>query len=156
MSVSARTLLALTVAVTGSPTSYSGQSTNASADTLGESTALPLWGEAKGRNGEGKLINSFHLQHFPHSIIFKLNKLSLGERGKRSRSAQPWQVSQSPHCGVLMENESPWSPPLNAPFYTAVHKQPLRLPSVVETLDHRHVASVGLLLAPWSSGLGGG
>lgn len=129
---------------------------NASADTLGESTALPLWGEAKGRNGEGKLINSFHLQHFPHSIIFKLNKLSLGERGKSSCSAQPWQVSQSPHCGVLMENESPWSPPLNAPFYTAVHRQPLRLPSVVETLDHRHVASVGLLLAPWSSGLGVG
>lgn len=54
-----------------------------------------------------------------------------------------------------MENESPWSPPLNAPFYTAVHRQPLRLPSVVETLDHRHVASVGLLLAPWSSGVGG-
>lgn len=54
-----------------------------------------------------------------------------------------------------MENESPWSPPLNAPFYTAVHRQPLRLPNVVETLDHRHVASVGLLLAPWSSGVGG-
>lgn len=55
-----------------------------------------------------------------------------------------------------MENEFPWSPPLNAPFYTAVHRQPLRLLGVVETLDHRHVASVGFLSVPWSSGWGGG
>lgn len=36
----------------------------------------------RGGSRKGKLINSFHLQHFPHSIIFKLNKLSLGEKGK--------------------------------------------------------------------------
>lgn len=57
-------------------------STDTSADTLGESVPLPLWGEAKGGSRKGKLINSFHLQHFPHSIIFKLNKLSLGEKEK--------------------------------------------------------------------------
>ena len=41
----------------------------------------PPWGRANGRNDKGNLINSFHIQHFPHSIIFKLNNLSLGEKG---------------------------------------------------------------------------
>lgn len=88
MSASPRTLLALTVQHRF-PHFVQWPEHDASADTLGESTALPLWGEAKGRNGEGKLINSFHLQHFPHSIIFKLNKLSLGEREKVPAQLSP-------------------------------------------------------------------
>lgn len=50
----------------------------------------PPWGKANGRNKKGNLINSFHIQHFPHSIIFKLNNLSLEEKGKFPlSSAQP-------------------------------------------------------------------
>lgn len=51
-------------------------------DTSGSGTPLATQGEARGRNGKGNLINHFHSQHFPHSIIFKLNNLSLGVKGK--------------------------------------------------------------------------
>lgn len=63
-----------------------------------QSTPPPAPGTASGRNEKGNLINSFRIQHFPHSIIFKLNNLSLREKGQRPlSSALP--AAQSRHCG---------------------------------------------------------
>lgn len=116
-----------------------------------QSTPPPAPGTASGRNEKGNLINSFRIQHFPHSIIFKLNNLSLREKGKR-RSAQPCRPHKAGIVG-LTGSESPRSPPLNAPFHTHARRRPLRLPRSAETLAHGHTASVGLLSAP--GGLGG-
>lgn len=111
-----------------------------------QSTPPPAPGTASGRNEKGNLINSFRIQHFPHSIIFKLNNLSLREKGKRPLSSAP-PAAQSRHCGPDGERV------LNAPFHTHARRRPLRLPRSAETLAHGHTASVGLLSAP--GGLGG-
>lgn len=102
----------------------------------------PPWGAASGRDGEGNLINSFHIQHFPHSIIFKLNNLSLGEKGKVPARLCPASLTKPTLWGPDGEGAS-LSPPLNASLYTHTQRQPLR-PPCPETLARSHVAPVGL------------
>ena len=80
-----------------------------------------------GRNKKGNLINSFHIQHFPHSIIFKLNNLSLGEKGKFLRgSALPGLTK--PTLWALVENVSlepaPQCPLLYSRSQAAPHAAP--------------------------------
>lgn len=115
-----------------------------------QSTPPPAPGTASGRNEKGNLINSFRIQHFPHSIIFKLNNLSLREKGKRPLSSAP-PAAQSRHCGPDGERVSA-EPAPQCPLSYA-RRRPLRLPRSAETLAHGHTASVGLLSAP--GGLGG-
>lgn len=133
-------ITAATLAARGSPASRRTQS-----------TPPPAPGTASGRNKKGNPVNSFRIQHFPHSIIFKLNNLSLREKGKRPlSSALP--AAQSRHCGADGERVSV-EPTPQCPLSYARSRQRLRLPRSAETLAHGHTASVGLLSAP--GGLGG-
>lgn len=117
-----------------------------------QSTQPPAPGTARGTNPKRNLINSFRIQHFPHSIIFKLNNLSLREKGKGPlSSALP--AAQSRHCGPDW-GESPWSPPLNAPFHTHAHRQPLQLPLLSADPGPRPHGLCGALVGSWGPGWG--
>lgn len=95
------------------------------------------------------LINSFHPQHFPHSIIFKLNNLPRRRRRVPARLGLPGLTKPALGAG---RGASPWSPPSMPPFVSAL-RQPCDRPAA-ETLARSHGASVGLLSAPGSPGGG--
>lgn len=119
----------------------------------GRAPPPPPRGRASGRDKKGNLINSFHIQHFPHSIIFKLNNLSLGEKGKFPLSSALPGLTKPTLWGP-MENESPWSPPSMPPFIFMLTGSPSHCSCTVETLAHSHMASVGSCQLPgaWGGG----
>lgn len=109
------------------PSSCRPRSTHTSADVHGGLRLSPPRGRADGRNKKGNLINSFHIQHFPHSIIFKLNNLSLGEKGKFPRSSALPGLTK-PTLWALVENVSlepaPQCPLLYSRSQAAPHAAP--------------------------------
>lgn len=135
------------------PTSCRAWSSAASAKAQERAPPPTPAGTASARNKKGNLINSFHIQHFPHSIIFKLNNLSRGEKGKSPLSSALPSLTKPTLWGPDGERLRGARPSMPL-FIVTLTGSPSDCPCVVETLAHSHTASVGLLSAPGSPGGG--